>query len=148
MSRSKALTLFFIFIPCSNPKSTSYHFSGVRVQTATEFAKALETFLEFFPNNKVLVDTLTGQVLLEQDGYSIVFASEGPPVLGCKGHGRNHPKSVKDAQASNLQPIASPPSFPLPLSSRTPHFSPSCFPEREKPVTKELRFSKKERSQS
>jgi hypothetical protein len=68
---------------------------------AVEFAKALDDLLEFFPNNKVLVDTLTGQVLLEQDGYSIVFASEGPPVLGCKGHGRNHPKSVKDAQASS-----------------------------------------------
>lgn len=86
---------------CCNLISSSTHFADVKVETAVEFAKAVQDLLEFFPNNRVLVDTLTGQVLLEQDGYSVVFASEGPPLLGCKGHGRNHPKSVKDAQASS-----------------------------------------------
>jgi hypothetical protein len=77
-------------------------FSGVEVQTAVEFAKAVEDFLaDAFHQNKVLVDAVTGQVMLEQDGYSVVFASEGPPLLGCKGHGKNHPTTVKQAQASS-----------------------------------------------
>jgi hypothetical protein len=63
----------------------------------------VENLLASFPNNKVLVDSLTGQILLEQDGYSVVFASEGPPLLGCKGRGKNHPKTVDEARVRGAQ---------------------------------------------
>lgn len=89
-------------LPAFNLISSQASFSGVEVQTAVEFAKAVEDFLGVvFPHNQVLVDAVTGQIMLEQDGYSVVFASEGPPLLGCKGHGKNHPKTVKEAQASS-----------------------------------------------
>jgi hypothetical protein len=42
-------------------------------------------------------------MLLEQDGYSVVFASEGPPLLGCKGHGKNRPKTVDEARVRIAQ---------------------------------------------
>lgn len=72
----------------------------MQVHTAVEFAKATERFLQSFHHSKVLVDAVAGQVLLEQDGYSVVLASEGPALLGCKGRGKNNPQNVSDAEAS------------------------------------------------
>jgi hypothetical protein len=98
---SSTSCLFLNFLPTFGSTVSEGTFAGVEVKTAVEFAKAVEDFLgNTFPHNQVLVDAVTGQFMLEQDGYSVVFASEGPPLLGCKGHGKNHPKTVKEAQAS------------------------------------------------